>query len=74
MYARTFASSKPTVLTQQEQQLQGIAFSHDDDGVETVLQIATAFLSTSDRRVVRTEGMNQRMLAAAGSRAPRGEN
>ncbi len=58
----------------QEQRLQGIASFHDDDDVDTVLQIATASLSTPDRRVVRTEDMNQRMLAAAGSRAPRWGN
>jgi len=46
----------------------------DRDGLEKVLQIATASLSTPDRRVVRTKAMDLRMRSAAGSRAPRYEN
>jgi hypothetical protein len=45
--------------------------SLDSNGLEEVLQIATASLSTPDRRVVRTEAMDLKMRAAAGSRAPR---
>jgi hypothetical protein len=44
--------------------------SSDSNGLEGVLQIATASLSTLDRRVG-TQAMDARMLAAAGSRAPR---
>ncbi len=50
--------------------LKGIA-SSDSSSLEDVLQIATASLSTADRRVVRTKAMDLRMKAAAGSRAPR---
>ncbi len=55
---------------QREQQLNGMPPPEVDD-VESVLQIATASLSTPDRRVVRTRAMDRRMLAAAGSRAPK---
>jgi hypothetical protein len=42
----------------------------DEDDVGTILQLATASLSTPDRRVIRTEAMDRRMRAAAGSRPP----
>jgi len=39
--------------------------------LEQVLQLSTASLSSADRRVIRTEEMNQRIMKAAQSRAPR---
>ena len=46
----------------------------DSDTLDEVLQIATASLSTLDRRVIRTKAMDLRMRSAAGSRAPRYES
>ena len=43
----------------------------NDDDLGAVLQLASASLSPADRRVVRTEEMDRRIAAAAGSRAPR---
>jgi len=43
----------------------------DDENLAVVLKIASASLSPADRRVVRTEEMDQRIAAAAASRAPR---
>jgi hypothetical protein len=54
---------------EEEQRLRG-NLSSDEDDVSTVLQLATASLPTPDRRLIRTEAMDRRMLAAAGSRAP----
>ncbi len=54
---------------EKEQRLRG-SLSSDEDDVGTVLQLATASLSTPDRRLIRTEAMDRRMRAAAGSRAP----
>jgi len=42
-----------------------------NDDLIPVLQIASASLSTADRKIVRTEAMGQRIAAAAGSRATR---
>ncbi len=42
-----------------------------EEDTEAVLQIASASLSPADRRVVRTQDMDRRIAAAAGSRAPR---
>jgi hypothetical protein len=65
----------PEAFAQLDQAKQAKRFmgilSSDRNGLEEVLQIATASLSTADRRVVRTEAMDLRMRAAAGSRAPR---
>jgi len=55
---------------EKQQRLAGIP-SPQDDGVESVLQSATASLPTEDRKVVRTEEMGRRIRAAASSRAPR---
>jgi hypothetical protein len=41
------------------------------DNLERVLRISTSSLSTADRRIVRTDEMNQRIKKAAKSRAPR---
>lgn len=43
----------------------------DEEDLAAVLQIASASLSPADRRIVRTEQMDQRIAAAAASRAPR---
>ena len=62
-------------LDQDEQAKRLMAIPPSDrDGLEEVLQIATASLSTPDRRVVRTKAMDLRMRSAAASRAPRYES
>ena len=62
-------------LDQDEQAKRLMAIPPSDrDGLEEVLRIATASLSTPDRRVVRTKAMDLRMRSAAGSRAPRYES
>ncbi|MDP2976687.1 MAG: hypothetical protein Q8N45_10820 [Anaerolineales bacterium] len=62
-------------LDQDEQAKRLMAIPPSDrDGLEEVLQIATASLSTPDRRVVRTKAMDLWMRSAAGSRAPRYES
>ena len=43
----------------------------ESTNLEHVLQLSSASLSTADRRVVRREQMNQRVIKAARSRAPR---
>lgn len=43
----------------------------EEENLAAVLQIASASLSPADRCVVRTEQMDRRIAAAAGSRAPR---
>lgn len=58
---------------EEAQRLMGNAAS-DMDELGKVLQISTASISTPDRRVVRTKNMNDRIRAAAGSRAPRYQN
>jgi hypothetical protein len=55
---------------EKEQRLRGDPPSNEND-IGTVLQLATASLSTPDRRLIRREAMDRRMRAAAGSRAPR---
>jgi len=42
-----------------------------EEEIEAVPQIASASLCPADRRVIRTEEMDRRIAAAAGSRAPR---
>lgn len=55
-----------------EKRLSGEAqHAQDDDTLEAALRLASASLSPADRRVVRTEEMDRRIAAAAGSRAPR---
>jgi hypothetical protein len=39
--------------------------------LDKILQLSTSSLSSVDRHVVRTENMNQRIIKAARSRAPR---
>jgi len=55
---------------QKVKRLMGMAPS-DRDCLGDVLQIATASLSSADRRVIRNKAMDLRMRAAASSRAPR---
>ncbi len=59
-------------LDQEEQnkQQKGLT-SMETEVLECVLQCSTSSLSTADRRIVRTDGMNQRIKKAAKSRAPR---
>ena len=59
-------------LDQEEQnkQQKGLT-SMETEVLERVLQCSTSSLSTADRRIVRTDGMNQRIKKAAKSRAPR---
>ncbi len=54
-----------------EARLNGASQQDQHEHLAAVLQIASASLSPADRRVVRTEGMDRRIAAAAGSRAPR---
>lgn len=54
-----------------ENRLNGVPQQEQEDDLGAVLQIASASLSPADRRVVRTEEMDHRIAAAAGSRAPR---
>jgi hypothetical protein len=54
-----------------ETRLTGASPQDQDEDLAAVLQIASASLSPADRRVVRTEDMDRRIAAAAGSRAPR---
>ena len=56
---------------QREQHLNGLSADDSQQDLGSVLQIASASLSTADRRVIRTEEMDRRVAAAAKSRAPR---
>jgi len=56
--------------SERERSQQGI-FADEQDDLGKVLQVASASLSTADRRVIRTEEMDRRVRAAARSRAPR---
>lgn len=56
---------------QHEKQLRGFPADDSQQDLESLLQIASASLSTADRRVIRTEEMDRRVAAAAKSRAPR---
>lgn len=56
---------------ERERRLNGEPSEDREDELRTVLQLASASLSTADRRVVRTEEMARRIDAAARSRAPR---
>ncbi len=50
---------------------QNKAISTQPENLERKLQISTSSLSTADRRIIRTDVMNQRIEKAAKSRAPR---
>ena len=56
---------------ERESRLNGVPQQQQDDRLGVAPQIASASLSSADRRVVRTEEMGRRITAAAGSRAPR---
>ncbi len=56
---------------ERERRLNGESADDREDDLRTILQLASASLSTADRRVVRTEKMERRIDAAARSRAPR---
>jgi hypothetical protein len=43
----------------------------DEEELESILQLASASVSSADRRVIRSEAMDQRIVAAAKSRATR---
>jgi len=60
-------------LDRQERQsrLNGETLQEQEETLAPILQIASASLSPADRRVVRTQGMDRHIAAAAGSRAPR---
>jgi hypothetical protein len=61
-------------LDQEEQsrRQKGLASTEPKD-LQRVLQLATSSLSTADRRIVRTDAMDQRIKKAASSRVPRHE-
>ena len=60
-------------LDQEEQRRlhKGLSPMKSSEDLEHGLQLSTSSLSTLDRRIVRTEGMNRRIKKAAKSRAPR---
>lgn len=59
-------------LDQEEQRSQQKGLiSTEPEALERVLQLSTSSLSTADKRIVRTDGMNRRIKKAAKSRAPR---
>ena len=65
----------PKVFAQMDQEEQhkrqeGMTSIERED-LERILQLSTSSLSTADRRIVRTDAMNQRIKKAANSRAPR---
>ena len=53
-----------------EKRLKGLPSDDRQQDLQSELQLTSASLSTADRRVVRTEEMDRRIVAAAGSRAP----
>lgn len=55
---------------QREMDLKGLARNESQAELRRVLQLASASLSTADRRVIRTQEMDCRVIAAASSRAP----
>jgi hypothetical protein len=65
--AETFAQLD---LEEQRNQQKGLIPTEPED-LERVLQLSTSSLSTADKRIVRTDGMNRRIKKAAKSRAPR---
>jgi hypothetical protein len=56
---------------QREKHRGGLSADDSQQDLGSALQIASASLSTADRRVVRTEEMDRRVAAAAKNRAPR---
>ncbi|MFC1482451.1 hypothetical protein ACFL51_01455 [Myxococcota bacterium] len=66
----TFAKLDRSERVKNQQGQQAISADAQDD-LGKILQVASASLSTADRRVIRTEEMDRRVRAAARSRAPR---
>ncbi len=58
-------------LEQQEKRLKGLPSEDRQQDLKREIQLASASLSTADRRVIRTVEMDRRVVAAARSRAPR---
>lgn len=56
---------------QREKHLRGLPSDDPQQDLGTVLQLESASLSTADRRVIRSEQMDRRVVAAAKSGAPR---
>lgn len=57
---------------QHERKLKGMPHeAKEEHSLSAILNIASASLSSADRRIVRSEGMNHRVAAAAKIRAPR---
>jgi hypothetical protein len=56
---------------EREKKLQLQPEAKEEEDVDVDLQLSSASLSPADRRVIRTEVMDLRIAAAAGSRAPR---
>ena len=57
-------------LDQHEKLLRGLPSDDRQQDLRSEIQLASASLSTADRRVIRTEEMDRRLAAAARSRAP----
>ena len=57
-------------LDQHEKRLRGLSFGDPHLDIGNELQLASASLSTADRRVIRTAEMDRRVATAARSRAP----
>jgi hypothetical protein len=56
---------------ERQKRLNGEPIEDQEDNLKTILQLASASLSPADSRIVRDEKMNQRIEAAARSRAPK---
>jgi len=57
---------------ERDKKLRNVApHAQSEDNLDAILQIASASLSPADRRIVRTDEMNRRIVAAAQSRPPR---
>ncbi|MCP4406476.1 MAG: hypothetical protein GY807_01680 [Gammaproteobacteria bacterium] len=57
-------------LERHQNRMKGLPVGDQQQDLGTELQLASASLSTPDRRVIRTEEMDHRIAAAAKSRAP----
>ncbi len=53
-----------------EMRVKGLPSDNRQQDLSSEIQLASASLSTADRRVIRTEEMDRRVAAAARSRAP----
>ena len=57
-------------LERHQNRMKGMPVGDQQQDLGTEFQLASASLSTADRRVIRTEEMNHRIATAAKSRAP----